>query len=530
MTRSAVFAPVAAALEAVARGELIVVVDDADRENEGDLVMAADAATPEALNFMVTHGRGLVCLSLEGGRLDQLRIGAMDPEVGGHEETHFGVSIDLDDDQPGISVRDRAATIQRAMDPAAGPDDFRRPGHVFTLRYTPGGVLARPGHTEASVDLSRLAGRTPGGVICEIISDDGTLMRLPQLVEFCRTHDLLLISIADLIAYRRRGEQLVRRVVETALPTSYGDWRMIGYESTVDGMHHVAMVLGEPEGKADVLVRMHSECLTGDVFRSRRCDCGGQLDLAMARIAQEGEGVVVYLRGHEGRGIGLLHKLRAYQLQDLGRDTVDANVELGLPVDARDYGVGASMLADLGLSTLRLLTNNPAKRAGLEGFGLRIEERLPLRVAATDVNVAYLATKQLRMGHELASGPSEDSSGVGDIARRFAQSLDEPAADDAGWQLAAAVDAVLDQLSTLDAPALAEQVGTREGSADVSAALLARLTAALPSADGAVCWDRRGLRVGRGARSVVLAVPDNVRALLDASSAGVHRQKRGGST
>lgn len=412
------FARIEDAIAAIGRGEMVVVVDDTDRENEGDLVLAADAVTPEVVNFMATYGRGLICLSLVGERMDKLRIGAMDPETGGGEETHFGVSIDLDaPDRTGISAHDRAATVQHAVSWSALPDDFRRPGHVFTLRYAPGGVLVRAGHTEASVDLARLAGREPAGLICEIIGDDGTMHRLPQLIEFCTQHGLLLVTIADLIAYRRRGEKLVRRVVETPMPTDYGDWRMVGYESTLDGTHSVAMIYGQPEGKPDVLVRMHSECLTGDVFRSRRCDCGGQLDIAMAQIQQLGEGVIVYLRGHEGRGIGLLHKLRAYQLQDRGFDTVRANQELGLPVDARDYGVGASILVDLGLSTLRLLTNNPAKRAGLEGFGLEIVERVPIRVAPNGANLRYLAAKSALMGHDLAAGLELETGGVGHLAR-----------------------------------------------------------------------------------------------------------------
>jgi 3,4-dihydroxy 2-butanone 4-phosphate synthase/GTP cyclohydrolase II len=413
------FATIEEAVAAIARGEMVVVVDDADRENEGDLVVAADAVTPETVNFMTTHGRGLICLSLEAERCNRLRIGAMDPETGPGEETHFGVSIDLDEPaRTGIGARDRAAAIRHAVSGSALPDDFRRPGHVFTLRYTDGGTLVRAGHTEASVDLARLAGREPAGVICEIIADDGTMMRLPQLIDFCRRHDLPLVTIAALIAHRRRSERLIRRVVETPMPTDYGDWRMVGYESLVDGTHSVAMLYGRPEGKPDVLVRMHSECLTGDVFRSRRCDCGGQLDIAMAQIQEQGEGVIVYLRGHEGRGIGLLHKLRAYQLQDLGRDTVEANRELGLPVDARDYGIGASILADLGLTTLRLLTNNPAKRAGLEGFGVRIRERVPIRVRPNAMNHRYLETKSRLMGHQLQDGVERPSNGVGHLARQ----------------------------------------------------------------------------------------------------------------
>ncbi len=412
------FATIEEALDSLRRGEFVVVVDDEDRENEGDLVMASEFVTPEAVNFMATHGRGLICQSLEGQSLDRLRIGAMDPEAGVGEETHFGVSIDLDrPGTTGISAQDRAATIRHAVDNSAHPDDFRRPGHVFTLRYTPGGVLRRPGHTEASVDLARLAGLAPSGLICEIIADDGTMMRLPELIEFARSHNLMLITIASLINHRRRTEQLVRRVVESPMPTEYGHWRLLGFQSEVDQVEQVAFLYGSPEGKQDVLVRVHSECLTGDVLRSRRCDCGGQLDLAMALIQQHGEGVIVYLRGHEGRGIGLLHKLQAYQFQDLGHDTVEANLVMGLPADARDYGVGASILADLGLTSLRLMTNNPTKRAGLEGFGLSIKERVPLQLQPTAENERYLATKRDRMGHQLGTTPQHRSSGVGDIAR-----------------------------------------------------------------------------------------------------------------
>ncbi|WP_433045941.1 bifunctional 3,4-dihydroxy-2-butanone-4-phosphate synthase/GTP cyclohydrolase II [Dactylosporangium sp. CS-033363] len=397
------FAPIEEVVAAVGRGELVIVVDDEDRENEGDLVLAGDLATPEAINFMVTHGRGLVCLSLEGGRLDHLGIGAMDPAAVGPAETHFGVSIDLDaPGRPGIGASDRAATIRRAVDPLAQAGDFRRPGHVFTLRAVPGGVLVRAGHTEASVDLARMAGRTPAGVICEIMHDDGTMMRLGDLRRFAARFGLLITSIADLIAYRRRSETLVRRVAVTRLPTDHGIWEIYGYESLVDGVQSVALVRGEPAAQEAALVRMHSECLTGDVFTSRRCDCGEQLHAAMDLIARAGHGAVVYLRGHEGRGIGLNHKLQAYQLQDAGYDTVDANLALGLPADARDYGIGAAILRDLGLRRLRLLTNNPAKRAGLDGFGLEVVQRVPLVVPPRPERAGYLATKAARMGHDLA--------------------------------------------------------------------------------------------------------------------------------
>jgi len=398
------FAPVGEVIDAIGRGEIVVVVDDEDRENEGDLVVAADLVTPEIVNFMVTHGRGLVCLSLDGGQLDHLGIGAMDPQAGIHAETHFGVSIDLDvPGVSGISAFERAATIRHAVDPLAQAEDFRRPGHVFTLRATPGGVLVRAGHTEASADLARLAGRTAAGVICEVMNDDGTMMRLDDLRRFADRFGLLITSIADLIAYRRKSESLIRRVAVTRLPSDHGEWEIYGYESVVDGVQSVALVRGDPASQPAALVRMHSECLTGDVFASRRCDCGAQLHTAMDMIDAAGHGAVIYLRGHEGRGIGLSHKLQAYQLQDAGYDTVDANLALGLPADARDYGVGAAILRDLGLRRLRLLTNNPAKRAGLDGFGLEVVERVPLVAESRPERAVYLATKVARMGHDLTA-------------------------------------------------------------------------------------------------------------------------------
>jgi 3,4-dihydroxy 2-butanone 4-phosphate synthase / GTP cyclohydrolase II len=417
------FANIEDAIAVIRDGGMIVVVDDEDRENEGDLVMAASAVTPEAVNFMATHGRGLICMSVEGDRLDELAINRMVPAHGDHAETNFAVSIDLEvPGSTGISAFDRARTIQHVLEPDARPEDFRRPGHVFPLRYVDGGVLRRPGHTEASVDLARLAGRAPAGVICEIMNADGTMARLDDLVEFCGEHGLLLITIADLIAYRRRTETIVERVIDVPLPTPYGTWRMLGYRNVLDGTEHVAVLYGDVEDHPDVLVRMHSECLTGDVFRSARCDCGAQLDLAMARIVQEGRGVIVYLRGHEGRGIGIVEKLRAYELQDTGVDTVEANLRLGLPADARDYGTGASILADLGLSTLRLLTNNPAKRAGLEGFGLTITDRVPVEIMPGQDNATYLQTKAARMGHQL-TGQGVVSSGVGDLAAQGVANL-----------------------------------------------------------------------------------------------------------
>ena len=419
-----VFAPIEQAIEAIRNGGMVIVVDDAARENEGDLIMAAEAVTPEAIAFIVRHTSGVICMPLEGERLDALQIPMMVSDNTESHRTAFTVSVDLrHGTTTGISAHDRAATIRALIDPATAPEDLARPGHIFPLRYREGGVLRRPGHTEAAVDLARLAGLTPAGVLCEVVNDDGTMARLPELASFARDHDLVLVSIADLITYRRQRERLVRRVVESRLPTPYGDWRAIGYESLVDGLQHVALVYGEIAGADDVLVRMHSECLTGDVFRSQRCDCGAQLDLAMARIAEEGRGVVVYLRGHEGRGIGLIHKLQAYQLQDTGKDTVEANLALGLPADARDYGTGAMILVDLGLTTLRLLTNNPAKRAGLAGFGLRIVDRVPLQVRSTAANAFYLETKQTKLGHIFTAATDEpfpSSTGVGDLAKQEA--------------------------------------------------------------------------------------------------------------
>jgi 3,4-dihydroxy 2-butanone 4-phosphate synthase/GTP cyclohydrolase II len=393
------FSGIEDAIAAIGRGEIVIVVDDPERENEGDFVMAAEAVTPEAVNFMVTHGRGLLCLPMTGDRLDALGFREMVP---GSETTAFTISVDLDEPRStGISAHDRARCIARAVTADARPEDFRRPGHVFPLRAREGGVLRRAGHTEAAVDLARFAGLAPAGVICEIMNPDGTMARLPDLVEVARRHGLHLITIADLIAYRLRHESHVRRVAEARIPTPFGVFRALGYESDVDGGQHVMLLYGDPEGKPEVLVRMHSECLTGDVFGSLRCDCGAQLREAMRLIAQEGRGAIVYLRGHEGRGIGILHKLRAYTLQDGGADTVEANIALGFPPDARDYGIGAQILADLGLTSLRLLTNNPAKRAGLEGYGLCVVERVPLEAAATEENLRYLQTKRDKLAHEL---------------------------------------------------------------------------------------------------------------------------------
>ncbi|MBA2575438.1 MAG: bifunctional 3,4-dihydroxy-2-butanone-4-phosphate synthase/GTP cyclohydrolase II [Euzebyaceae bacterium] len=398
------FASIPDAVAAIARGEMVIVVDDADRENEGDLIVAAEAVTPAQIAFFVRHTSGVICMPTTGDRLDELQIPLMVRANTDANHTAFTVSVDyVPGTTTGISAADRAATIRALADPTATAADFARPGHIFPLRYAEGGVLKRAGHTEAAVDLARLAGLRPAGVLCEIVNEDGTMARLPDLRRFAAEHGLLLISIADLIAHRRRHETLVRRVAEATIPTPFGPFNAIGYTSLMDGHSHVALVRGEPAGKDAVLVRMHSECLTGDVFASLRCDCGTQLHDAMRKIAAEGEGVVVYIRGHEGRGIGIMHKLQAYKLQDDGADTVEANIELGFPADLRDYGTGAQILVDLGLTTLRLLTNNPAKRAGLEGYGLEIVERVPLETTPTLENLRYLQTKKDKLGHELAN-------------------------------------------------------------------------------------------------------------------------------
>jgi 3,4-dihydroxy 2-butanone 4-phosphate synthase / GTP cyclohydrolase II len=400
-------APIADAIEAIRTGRMVIVVDDEDRENEGDLIFAAEKVTPQHITFLVRHCSGIIFVSMEGERLEQLNLPLMAPDNTESMRTAFTVSVDArHGTTTGISAADRALTIKTLIDPEAKPSDLCRPGHMFPLRYTPGGVLRRAGHTEASVDLARLAGLYPAGVGCEIVNDDGTMARMADLERFAAQHDLVIISIADLIAYRRRWEKLVHRVTEARIPTAYGSFRAVGYESH-DGRTHVALVIGEPAGKDNVLVRVHSECFTGDVLGSTRCDCGTQLQESLRIIAESGEGVLVYVRGHEGRGIGLRHKLEAYALQDGGLDTVEANVELGFSPDARDYGVGAQILVDLGISTMRLLTNNPTKRAGLEGYGLEIVERVPLESRPTAENVRYLRTKKEKLGHLLDSfGPA----------------------------------------------------------------------------------------------------------------------------
>jgi 3,4-dihydroxy 2-butanone 4-phosphate synthase / GTP cyclohydrolase II len=396
------FASIEEAVADVRAGRMLIVVDDADRENEGDFVMAAEKVTPEAINFMATHGRGIICLPCEGERLDELRIPLMVQSKAGSHETAFAVSVDArGGTTTGTSAFDRAATFRAVCDPNTTTGDIQMPGHVFPLRAQPGGVLKRAGHTEAAVDLARLAGIFPAGAICEIMHADGTMARLPELRRVAREHGLRLISIADLIEYRRKREKLVRRVAEATIPTIFGRFRSYAYESLVDGRVHVAMVLGEVGDGERIMVRAHSECLTGDVFHSLRCDCGTQLDSALGHIGAEGRGVVLYIRGHEGRAIGLTHKLRAYQLQEEGRDTVEANVELGFKPDPRDYGIGAQILYDLGVRSMRLLTNNPSKRAGLEGYGLSIVERVPLETRPTAENLDYLKAKREKLGHLL---------------------------------------------------------------------------------------------------------------------------------
>ncbi|MFI8220875.1 bifunctional 3,4-dihydroxy-2-butanone-4-phosphate synthase/GTP cyclohydrolase II [Streptomyces sp. NPDC085932] len=396
--------PVEQAVADIAAGRPVVVVDDEDRENEGDLVIAAEKATPEIVAFMMSECRGLICAPMEGDELDRLNLPQMVDDNTESMKTAFTVSVDASAAHgvsTGISAADRATTLQLLADGVSGPGDFVRPGHIFPLRACPGGVLTRNGHTEAAVDLARLAGLRPAGAIVEIAGEDGRMLRLPELVPFARKHGLTIISIEDLIAYRRSSEPTVRREATTHLPTAHGTFTAHGYRSTVDGVEHVALVHGDIGDGRNVLVRVHSECLTGDVFGSARCDCGPQLDASLARIQQEGRGVLVYLRGHEGRGIGLMSKLRAYELQERGRDTLDANLELGLPADARDYGAGARILADLGVRSVRLLTNNPDKTDALTRHGITVEARVPMPVSAGEHNLRYLRTKRDRMGHDL---------------------------------------------------------------------------------------------------------------------------------
>ncbi|MBL6279953.1 bifunctional 3,4-dihydroxy-2-butanone-4-phosphate synthase/GTP cyclohydrolase II [Micromonospora fiedleri] len=396
------FTDIEQALADIAAGRPVVVVDDPDRENEGDLIFAAELATPELLAFTVRHTSGFICAALTEAECERLDLPPMHHTNQDRRQTAYTVTVDAREGvSTGISAADRAHTIQLLADPSTGPADLARPGHVVPLRARPGGVLRRAGHTEAAVDLARLAGLRPAGVLCELVNDDGSMMRLPDLEKFCAEHSLALITIADLIAYRRRTEKQVELVADARMPTEHGVFRALGYRSETDSAEHVALVMGDIGDGRDVLVRVHSECLTGDAFASVRCDCGPQLNAALDRVAREGRGVVLYVRGHEGRGIGLLHKLQAYQLQDQGRDTVDANLDLGLPADARDYGTGAQILYDIGVRSMRLLTNNPAKRAGLEGYGLTVTGRESLPVRTHPENVRYLRTKRDRMGHLL---------------------------------------------------------------------------------------------------------------------------------
>ena len=459
-----VFSSVDRAIADIAAGKPVVVVDDADRENEGDLIFAAEMATPELVAFMVRYTSGYICVPLTPADCDRLELPPMYHTNQDKRGTAYTVSVDAREGvTTGISAHDRAHTMRLLADPSSTAAEFTRPGHLVPLRAKEGGVLRRPGHTEAAVDLCRLAGLRPAGVLCEIVSEKDVedMARLDELEVFAAEHDLALISIADLIAYRRRTEQQVERLAEARIPTIHGEFRSVGYRSLLDGTDHIALVKGDIGDGEDVLVRVHSECLTGDVFGSQRCDCGPQLHAALAAVAAEGRGVVLYVRGHEGRGIGLMHKLQAYQLQDAGRDTVDANLDLGLPADARDYGTGAQILVDLGIRSMRLLTNNPSKRAGLEGYGLSVVGRVPLPVRVTADNLRYLTTKRDRMGHDLPNLPD-----VGALSR-----LDDEATE-----------ASADLLP----PHVAERAARLEPAAVRSALRLARALSpfALPVQDG----------------------------------------------
>jgi len=417
-----VFSPVEDALEEVRKGKMCVVVDDEDRENEGDVIMAAEFVTPESVNFIARHARGLICVALEGERLDDLRLGLMVQESTAKMGTPFTVSVDaVHGTTTGISAYDRAVTIRTLIDPQTLPQDLARPGHIFPLRAARGGVLRRAGHTEAAVDLMKLAGLKPAGVLCEIMADDGTMARIPELVAMARRFDLKIITICDLIEFRRRNEKLVRRVADANLPTKFGEFKLIAYEGTIDGSASIALVMGAPKGETPVLVRVHSQCVTGDVFGSLRCDCGDQLAEALTVIAREGSGVFLYIQ-QEGRGIGLVNKVRAYALQDSGRDTVEANVELGFPADLRDYGIGAQILADLGLHKIRLLTNNPRKIIGLRAYGLEIVERVPIEIPPNKRNLHYLMAKRDKLGHIFTILDGAETAATGKAGARKGES------------------------------------------------------------------------------------------------------------